>query len=122
MENKKTILIIEDDEPIREMYKSRLEAEGYGVLGYFDGQEAVNFIEESGNFDLVLLDIMIPKVSGVDILKNIKGNPKTQNVPVIVMTSLASQQQECMQEGATAYLIKSEVTVEEVVSKVKGLI
>jgi CheY-like chemotaxis protein len=101
-----TILVIEDDRFLKIATKLILSKAGYSVLGAGDGEEALSIVDES-HPDLILLDLMLPKVSGLDVLRTLKGNPDTASIPVIVLTSLSQKNEERLREtGAAAFLHK----------------
>lgn len=122
-EAKGTILLAEDDLTLRDMYQIRLEAEGYRVLIASNGEEALQILE-SETPDVCLLDIMMPKVNGLDVLEKMKKNPQTQNIPVIILTVLIQDQTRVkgLMSGADDYLIKSETMPGEVIKKVAEVI
>lgn len=115
-----TILLAEDDLVLQEMYQERLSAEGYKVELAKDGDEALKKIQ-SLKPNLILLDIMMPKMNGIDVLKQIKADAATKDIPVIVSTALVQDMNElkAMLDKRDAYLIKSEVTPKEVIALVK---
>ncbi|AKM82334.1 TPA: DNA-binding response regulator [Candidatus Berkelbacteria bacterium] len=116
------ILIVEDDPVLSKMYAKKFEKDGFDVTSAYDGQEAVDKI--NGNkFDVVLLDIMLPKLDGFAVLKNIKENSKFKDLPVILSTNLGGGEQDKTkgeQMGAVDYLVKSDFTPSEIVEKVKA--
>lgn len=110
------ILLVEDDKSLREIYGVRLEAEGYTIVSAGDGEEALAMaIKERP--DLVISDVMMPKVSGFDMLDILRSTTETKNIKVIVMTALSSEEQRKRGEllGADRYLVKSQVGIEDVV-------
>lgn len=117
------ILIVEDDNNLREIYGARLEAEGYTVVGASDGEEALAIaIREQP--DLIISDVMMPKISGFDMLDILRSTPETKNVKVIVMTALSQDEDRRRGEqlGADRYVVKSQVTLDDVVSMVEEII
>lgn len=121
---KKTILIIEDDVAIVEMYKEKLKNEGFRVLTANDGRIALQRLKES--VDLILLDILMPKLNGFEVLKKLKNNDQTKNIPVIVLTNIGSESIDndkklAFSLGASDYMIKSLNTPNDVVAKVRAL-
>lgn len=115
-----TILLAEDDVVLMEMYKERLRAEGYNVALAKDGEEALQLVEEAQP-QLIILDIMMPKMNGVDVLKHLKQNEETKNIPVIIATALVQDMTEIKKWlGAhDTYLIKSEVMPGDIIEIVK---
>lgn len=122
MENQKKILIIEDDQFLREFYQELLIEEGYLVDVAQDGEIGGNKISQGG-YDLVLLDIMLPKKDGLTILKELqfKSLPKP-NGAIVVLTNLGQETliKQCFDLGAAGYLIKSALNPDQVLSEIKG--
>ncbi len=122
---KKNILLVEDDVMLSEMYQEKLEMEGYKVTLAEDGDSAVRKIKLMP--DLVLLDIMMPRMNGFDVLKNVKSDVRTKDIPVVVLTNIGSESTDsdkdlAMSLGAEDYLVKSYHTPDEVVDKVKEIL
>ncbi len=120
---KHTILLVEDDTFLAGMYVTKLELEGFRVVLASDGEQAVQLAEREIP-DIMLLDIVLPKKSGFEVLKEIKAKPATKDVPVILLTNLGQKEdvQKGLQLGALDYLIKAHFMPSEVVSKVKRLL
>ncbi len=120
MADKKKILIVEDDQDVRELYAEVLRDEGFEVAEAVDGQSGLAKVLE-GAYDLLLLDIMLPKFDGLEILKTIKEKAEVKGIPVILLTNLGREAiiKEGFSLGAEGYLIKSEHTPEEIVEEVK---
>lgn len=117
------ILLVEDDKNLREIYGVRLLAEGYQIVTAGDGEEALAMaIKESP--DLIVSDVMMPKVSGFDMLDILRSTAETRNIKVIMMTALSSEDQRRRGEmlGADKYLVKSQVGIEDVVKTVKEVL
>lgn len=117
------ILIVEDDPVLSKMYAKKFEKDGFEVVSAYDGQEAVDKI--SKDFDVVLLDVMLPKLDGFAVLKKIKEGPETKEIPVVLSTNLGSANydlEKAKQSGAVDYLVKSDFTPGEIVEKVKSYI
>lgn len=113
------ILLVEDDKSLREIYGVRLMAEGYEIVSAGDGEEALaTAIKERP--DLIISDVMMPKISGFDMLDILRGTEETRNIKVIMMTALSSEDQRARGEslGADRYLVKSQVGIEDVVRTV----
>lgn len=123
MSKKKFILLVEDDEFLAELYATKLNLEGFEVALAVDGEKGLKMIKEK-NPDLILLDIILPKIDGFEILKTIKADRALKNIPVILLTNL-SQKDEVkrgLELGADDYLIKAHFMPSEVVKKIKQLI
>ena len=123
MPEKKKILIVEDEEMLSTMYKVKFENEGYEVFTASNGTDGLA-IAVQHPLDLILLDIIMPKIDGFAVLKKLKENAKTKSIPVILLTNLG--QDEDISRGkelkAAGYLIKANNTPSEVVAKVKDYI
>lgn len=110
------IMLVEDDKSLREIYGVRLLAEGYDIVSAGDGEEALAVaIKERPQ--LIISDVMMPKVSGYDMLDILRSTTETKNIRVIMMTALSSDEQRTRAEslGADRYLVKSQVGIEDVV-------
>ena len=113
------ILLVEDDKSLREIYSVRLLAEGYTLISSGDGEEALAAaIGEKP--DLIISDVMMPKISGFEMLDLLRSNENTKNIPIIMLTALSSDQQRerGTKLGADRYLIKSQVGIEDIVRTV----
>jgi len=120
---KKKILLVDDDNVFSEMYKLRLEASGYDVVIVEDGEKAlVAAMQEKP--DLILLDVMMPKINGLDTLDILKSTAETKDIPVIILTALLKDVNEVrgLMSGAAGYLVKSEVTPAQVVEKIEEVL
>ena len=113
------ILLVEDDKSLREIYSVRLLAEGYTLVSFGDGEEALA-AAISEKPDLIISDVMMPKISGFEMLDLLRSNESTKNIPVIILTALSSEQQRERSDrlGADRYLIKSQVGIEDIVHTV----
>ncbi len=117
------ILLVEDDKSLREIYSVRLLAEGYTLISSGDGEEALAAaIGEKP--DLIISDVMMPKISGFEMLDLLRSNENTKNIPVIMLTALSSEQQRERGNrlGADRYLIKSQVGIEDIVRTVHEIL
>ena len=113
------IMLVEDDNSLREIYSIRLTAEGYVIVSAGDGEEALAMAVKERP-DLILSDVMMPKISGFDMLDILRSTPETKDIKVIMMTALSSEDQRERGEhlGADRYLVKSQVGIEDVVNVV----
>jgi CheY-like chemotaxis protein len=110
------ILLVEDDKSLREIYGVRLLAEGYDIVSAGDGEEALAMaIKEKPT--LIISDVMMPKISGFDMLDILRSTTETRDIKVIMMTALSSEDQRARGEqlGADRYLVKSQVGIEDIV-------
>jgi CheY-like chemotaxis protein len=115
---KKKILVVEDEEGLRFLYKEELEAEGYQILTAANGREALQQLEE-GKPDLIILDIVMPVMNGIEALGRIVG--KERKIPIILNTSYSGYRQDFMSWAADAYVTKS-VDLRDLKDKVKELL
>jgi len=117
------ILIIEDDSFLSEMYSEKLIQEGFETEIAFDGEQGLKKIEKVKP-DLVLLDIVLPKMDGFEVLKKVKENDELKNIPVILLTNLGQKNEveKGLSLGADEYIIKAHFTPTAVVSKVKEIL
>ncbi len=115
---KKKILVVEDEEGLRLLYKEELEAEGYDVLTAQNGREAIQQLEE-GKPDLIILDIVMPVMDGIEALGRIVG--KERKIPIILNTSYPGYRQDFLSWAADAYVTKSS-DLGELKDKVKELL
>ncbi len=116
----KRLLLVEDDMGLANVYKTRLEAEGFEVKHVPNGEDALSTAIEFKP-DLILLDVMMPKISGFDVLDIIRNTPETANIRVVMLTALSQpkDQERAKQLGVDDYLVKSQVVIADVVQRVK---
>lgn len=121
--NKKWILIVEDEQPFQEIYRDILESEGYQVAIADDGDAALQWLEQNTP-DLVLLDIILPKQSGFDILRHIRAVVATKDTPVLVYSVINDQEHidKALNLGANDFAIKGQTPAYEVLEKVNALL
>jgi DNA-binding response OmpR family regulator len=117
---KQTVLLVEDDQFLAGMYVTKLHLEGFHVVLARDGAEGWR-LAESENPSLILLDIVLPKLSGFEILERVRKTPGLKQVPVILLTNLGQRDdvQRGLELGADDYLIKAHFMPSEVIDKVK---
>lgn len=122
-ENKKSVLVVEDDPVLLKMYSEKFTFEGFEVLNAKNGEEALDVVKDK-NVDIILLDIMLPRMSGTDFLERLRGDDKKKDIPVVALTNLAeeSEKQRAIKLGVEEYLVKAMQTPEQVVEKVKKYI
>ncbi len=120
MEKKGTILLIDDDKALTEVYQKKFVSKGYKIVIAYDGLDGINKVI-SIKPDLVLLDILLPKLDGTMLFKKMKALESTTNIPVILLTNLDQEKAvvECFKLGAIDYLVKSDYTPQQVFRKVE---
>jgi CheY-like chemotaxis protein len=117
------ILLVEDDNNLREIYGERLMAEGYDILSASDGEEALQTAVNEKP-DLIISDVMMPKISGFDMLDILRQTPETKDIKIIMMTALSQAEDKSRADrlGANKYLVKSQVTLEDVARVVHDIL
>ena len=117
---KRKILLVEDDTALASVYRSRLELEGFDVCEANNGEDALS-LAVSEHPDLILLDVMMPKISGFDVLDILRNTPETTNSRVIMLTALSppKDKERAEQLGVDDYLVKSQVVIGDVVERVR---
>lgn len=120
MDSKKKILLVEDDMALATVYHSRLELEGFDVREVNDGEQALTAALEYKP-DLILLDAMMPKISGFDVLDILRNTPETGNIRVIMLTALSQPKDKERAEnlGVDDYLVKSQVVIGDVIERIR---
>jgi DNA-binding response OmpR family regulator len=116
----KKLLLVEDDDALAAVYQARLEAEGFLLVRVPNGEEALAKALEFRP-DLILLDAMMPKVSGFDVLDILRNTPETMNMRIIMLTALSQEAdlQRAKALGVDEYLVKSQVVIADVVERIK---
>ena len=116
----KKILIVEDEPALQRTLSDFLKQEGYEIVSAFNGEDGFNFAKAEKP-DLILLDLILPKLSGFEVLEKLKGDEECKDIPVIVLTNLEGSEDisKVIELGATTYLVKAQYSIEEVTSKVK---
>ncbi len=118
----KSILIIEDDSALREMYQIKFTNEGFYANTASDGQEGIDKMR-SFKPDIVLLDLLMKKVSGFDVLKVVKEDSALSKIPILILTNIYADVEDLLKNwGAKDFLMKSNVTPDDVVNKVNQLL
>lgn len=120
---KYTITIIEDDDFLRSLAVSKLEKEGFTVITAANGQDGLAILEETPPH-LLILDLMLPIMSGFEVLEKMKQNESLKDIKVIVFSNLGEESdiKKCMDMGANDYLVKANFTLDELVEKIKTLV
>ena len=117
------VLLFEDDEALNYIYKRQLELGGLSTDAYLTGSGGLNALQ-TNNYSIILLDIMLPDINGLDILKQIKENDQKKHIPVILLTNLATENiiKEGYSRGANGYLLKASYTPDQIVEEVKKIL
>ena len=116
----KTVLLVEDDRFLRRAAEATLRQSGFTVVAAADGEEALRQASASRP-DIVLLDLIMPKLQGFEVLRRMKADPATSAIPVIVLSNLGqdSDVKQAMSLGATSYFVKSNLSLQELVKQVR---
>ncbi|MCK4781789.1 response regulator [Candidatus Parcubacteria bacterium] len=116
----KKILFIEDEPVLQKNLENIFQAEGYKTMGALDGEIGLK-LAQAEKPDLILLDLVLPKLSGFDVLKKLKDNETTKDIPVIILTNLETMEDinKAIELGATTYLVKLNYNLKELLEKVK---
>ncbi len=119
----KKILVVEDDRFLKELIVQKLEKENYQVAEAIDGEEAITMTKKEKP-DLILLDLILPKVNGFKVLEKIKEDASTSQIPVIILTNLGQKNdvEKGLKLGAVDYLIKAHFTPNEIINKIKNIL
>ncbi len=119
----KKILFIEDEAAIQKTLGEFLRKKGYEVQSALDGEVGLR-LAKTGNPDLILLDLILPKKHGLDVLKELHLDNNTKNIPVIILTNLENvgEVEKAIEFGATTYLVKANYSLEEVTEKIKKVL
>jgi CheY-like chemotaxis protein len=114
------ILLVDDDMTLHEMYAERLKGEGYVIVSAYDGEEAIDKAYKEIP-DLILLDIMMPKINGIDVMKKLREDEKTDDIPIILLTALVQEINKIkdMMKPCDQYLIKSETMPAQVLEAIE---
>jgi len=119
----KKILFVEDEVAIQKTLGESLRKKNYDVKSALDGEIALK-LAKSENPDLILLDIILPKKNGLEVLEDLRKDEKTKNIPVIILTNLENvgEVEKAIELGATTYLIKANYSLDEVIEKVQKVL
>lgn len=119
-DKKPIILLIEDEEMLANMYETKFKASGYDIHKAMDGEAGLKMAGEV-DADIILLDVIMPKLDGFSVLKQLRENAKTKKTPVLLLTNLGQEEdiEKGKNLGATGYLVKANMTPLDVVNKVK---
>jgi len=119
----KSILIVDDEQQNVSVFHAALSAAGYNVVSAQDGKRALEAIK-THKFDMIILDEMMPDMSGNDVIKTIKENETTRNIPIIILTNYGDDElvKQAMAQGATDYILKYQMTPSDLAGKIKELV
>ncbi|MCL2452021.1 response regulator [Candidatus Saccharibacteria bacterium] len=119
-QTKRKILLVEDDETLASIYKQRLEFEGFDVQHVNNGEDALSTAVKFQP-ELILLDVMMPKLNGFDVLDILRNTPSTRNIRIIMLTALSQPKdaERAHELGADDFLVKSQVVIGDVVARIK---
>lgn len=118
--NGATVLIADDDPLVSDLYKKAVKRAGGNAVAAVDGEDTLRKLDE-GPVDIILLDIKMPKMNGYEVFRKLKSNPKTKDIPIIVLTSLDSHPEYLEEAGGAKvdeYLTKADVLPDEVIRKI----
>jgi CheY-like chemotaxis protein len=118
------VVLIEDDKLIREIYSFTLQKAGYDVVSAEDGEEGIDLVRSNPGIKLILLDVIMPKMNGVEVLKQLKSDPLTKDIPVILLSNLTDQEtvDAALKYGAYGFLVKAQMSQAELVDKVREMV
>jgi len=121
--SEKRVLVVEDDRFLRRACEASLRQRGFAVVAAVDGEEGLRLARAEA-FDLILLDLLMPKLSGVEVLRALKGDAATRPIPVLVLSNSSRQQDidEVMRLGAVGYLVKANLSLQELGDRVAALL
>lgn len=121
-EGAKKIMVVEDDRFLSSLIKARLEKDGFAVTQAFDGEEAIQMLKQDKP-NLIILDLIMPKVMGFEVLQTISITPGFENVPVVILSNLAqdSDIEKARQLGAKEYFVKVKISIDDLIGKIKAL-
>jgi len=116
----KKILFVEDESALQKTFGEILTQEGYEMISALDGETGLRLAKEKKP-DIILLDLILPKMHGFEVLKNLKSDTETESIPVIVLTNLEQPEEieKAIELDATTYLVKSSYSLQEIVEKIK---
>ena len=118
----KKILFIEDESALQKTFGDLFSQSEYTMISALNGVAGIR-LAETENPDLILLDLILPKMHGLEVLKKLKSDPKTKHIPIIILTNLEEMDriEKALSLGATTYLIKADYSLEEVLNKIKKI-
>lgn len=121
--SKKTILLVEDEEAMQKTFREVLEEDGFNVLSALNGEDGFSIAKEN-HPNLIMLDLILPRKDGFEVLKSLKAEDSTKDIPVIILTNLegSADIEKALELGAKTYLVKANYSLDEVVRKVRSLL
>ncbi|OGH17622.1 MAG: hypothetical protein A2868_04000 [Candidatus Levybacteria bacterium RIFCSPHIGHO2_01_FULL_40_15b] len=119
----KNILLVDDENEVAQVFQTGLSSAGFQVVVVSNGQSALDAVK-SNKFDAILIDQMMPDMSGIDVLKTLKANEETKNIPMAMLTNFGHDEmvKEALNLGANDYILKYQVAPNDLVAKVKTLV
>ena len=122
MADSKTVLIIEDENFLSSLIKARLTKEGFTVVQAFDGEEALTILKTQKPA-FIILDLILPKMSGFEVMEAIAADPQLSHIPVIVLSNLAQDAdiEKLRKLGAKEYFVKVRISTEDIIKRIKEL-
>lgn len=123
MPDHKIILLVEDEPLLANLLKQRLEKEGYAILSAGDGEEALSVLK-ANRPDLILLDVILPKMSGFELMEQLKNNPAYGSFPIVIISNLGQDTdvQKGKMLGAVGYFVKAKLSIEDLVKRIKSFL
>ncbi len=123
MADAKNVMVIEDDHFLSSLIKARLVKDGFNVIQAFDGEEAIQALRGEVRPDIIILDLIMPKVTGFEVLQNISITPGLEKVPVVILSNLAqdSDIEKARQLGAKEYFVKVKISIDDLIGKIQAL-
>jgi len=121
VQNKKLVLLVEDDPFLSNILMMKLQKEGLNVIHAVDGDDALTKLNE-GDYEMVLLDLILPKKNGFEVLETMRQDSRFENTPVIIVSNLGqdSDMEKARSLGVIDYIVKEKLSIDELVSKVKS--
>jgi two-component system phosphate regulon response regulator PhoB len=118
------VLLVEDDKFLRRACEVSLRQRGFTVTTATDGEEGLRLARETPHPDVVLLDLLMPKVPGIEVLRALKGNPATQSIPVVILSNSSRDEdkREAVRLGAVGYYVKANLSLKELATQISVLI
>lgn len=120
----KLVFIVEDDRFLREIASQKLEGEGFSVANATGGKEALEYLEQNKRPDIIVLDLILPGISGFEVLEKIKSNPTLKEIPVIILSNLGQEEdiEKAKKLGANDYLVKAHFSFAEIIKKIHEVV